>query len=78
MSQSYDDPRCPKCSGEMHEGFIADYTEGAVLQEEWVQGPPEPSLWYGTKVRNKERLHVVTFRCATCGYLESYAWERAG
>jgi hypothetical protein len=76
MSQR-DTPRCPKCDGEMHEGFIADFTHGAILQEQWVQGPPEKSIWVGTKIRDKERYRITTFRCADCGFLESYAWEAA-
>jgi hypothetical protein len=77
MSQ-HDTPRCPKCDGEMHEGFIADYAHGGkVLQEEWVQGQPEKSIWFGANIRNKERYHVVTLRCADCGFLESYAWDAA-
>ena len=71
------DPRCPKCDGDMHEGFIADYTHGGIMQEQWVQGPPEKSFWFGTKVYTKERYRVTTVRCASCGYLESYAWEEA-
>jgi phage FluMu protein Com len=65
--------KCPKCNEEMEEGFIADYTHGAVLVSKWVEGEPEKSFWLGTKTRGKEKVKVKTYRCSGCGYLESYA-----
>jgi phage FluMu protein Com len=65
--------KCPKCGKEMEEGFIADYTHGAVLVSKWVEGEPEKSFWLGTKMRGKENMKVKTYRCRGCGYLESYA-----
>jgi len=57
----------------MEEGFILDNTHGARLQSEWIEGAPEISWWTGIKLRGKEQHPIVTFRCARCGYLESYA-----
>ena len=68
-------PNCPKCGGEMNEGFIADYTYGAIRTSDWVEGEPVKSFWVGTKVRGKEQYKVKTFRCVGCGFLESYAVE---
>jgi hypothetical protein len=66
--------RCPKCHGAMEEGFIADQTYGGpVLVSTWVEGAPEKSYWRGTKTRGKEQVQILTYRCAGCGYLESYA-----
>jgi predicted RNA-binding Zn-ribbon protein involved in translation (DUF1610 family) len=67
--------RCSKCNSEMDEGFVADFAHSQIVQEQWVQGSPEQSFWTGTKVRDKPRFRIVTFRCPTCGYLESYALE---
>jgi hypothetical protein len=67
---------CPKCQGEMVQGFVADYGEGRIYVSSWVEGPPVKSLWYGTKVR--EKIPIGTFRCAVCGYLESYARPEFG
>ncbi len=64
---------CVKCGGEMDEGFILDNTYGARLQSEWIEGEPERSRWVGIKVKGKEQLPVVSFRCSRCGFLESYA-----
>ena len=68
---------CPKCRHKMDEGFIMDESHGAVHASKWVEGPPEKSFWTGTKTRGKKKVQVTTFRCPTCGYLESYAKERS-
>jgi hypothetical protein len=77
---------CPKCQGEMVQGFVADYAHGnAILVSSWVEGPPVKSFlggiklrsfWSGAKVR--EQIPIGTFRCAACGYLESYAQAEFG
>lgn len=72
-STSNGDRVCVKCGGEMEGGFILDNTYGARLQSEWVEGAPERSRWTGVKLTGKELLPILTFRCARCGYLESYA-----
>ena len=64
---------CPKCQGEMEEGFIADTTYGGVVTSKWVEGEPEKSFWTGIKTRDREQIQISTYRCAGCGYLESYA-----
>lgn len=66
---------CPKCNGEMEDGFIADHTYGAVLQNDWVEGEPVWSIWTGMKIKDRKQYKVTTYRCARCGYLESYATE---
>jgi len=60
-------PKCPKCQSAMEQGFIMD-REGST----WVQGPLEKS-WGWPNTKGREKLPVITFRCARCGYLESYA-----
>lgn len=67
------DKRCPKCSKEMEEGFIADATYGGVVTSKWVEGEPEKSFWTGTKTKGKRQVEVHSFRCPNCGFLESYA-----
>lgn len=67
---------CPKCEGLMEEGFILDrahYNAGTV--DTWVEGEPAKSIWSGIKVKGKQQFEVKTFRCAGCGFLESYATE---
>jgi hypothetical protein len=35
------------------------------------------SIWTGMKMRGRERHPVITYRCAGCGFLESYAREES-
>lgn len=58
----------------MEEGFIidrADYNIGTV--NTWVEGEPVKSFWSGIKTKDKQQFEVKSFRCANCGYVESYA-----
>lgn len=68
-------PTCVKCAKEMELGFVLDrvmqgsYAAGT----EWADGEPETSFWTGVKLKGKKRYPVSTYRCPSCGYLESYA-----
>ena len=67
---------CPKCDGEMERGFVLDKTLGAHFATHWVPGDPAKSVMWGLKLPNllsKQPVPISTFRCASCGYLESYA-----
>lgn len=68
-----DSIECPKCRGRMEEGFIKDRDYGSVHASKWVEGAPEKSFWTGTKISGKHQVQVTTYRCTSCGYLESYA-----
>ena len=66
--------RCPKCNGEMVQGFIVDHHAGGKrLVSNWVAGPPQKSFWHSTDVPADKCIPVGTFRCSACGFLESYA-----
>ena len=64
--------KCPKCSGEMVQGFILDSTYGRSIVSSWVEGPPKSSFW-GLKVPFEGGIPIGAFRCKECGYLELYA-----
>ncbi len=65
---------CPKCSGRMEAGFLLEQRDGNLKGvTEWVEGAPETGWWGSVKVRKKRQLAVQTWRCARCGFLESYA-----
>lgn len=65
---------CPKCNGPMVQGFVLDYTGGvARIVSHWAAGVPRDSSW-GTGPKLPEQvIPIGTFRCSSCGYLESYA-----
>ena len=69
---------CPKCQGEMVQGFVADFAHAQIVVSTWVQGPPQKSFWMGTKVPQEDCVPIGTFRCAACGFLESYARTEFG
>lgn len=62
----------------MERGFTVDMGTGDVLNvgarhvSKWAPGAPLKSFLFRTWVP-KNSLPIGTFRCATCGYLESYA-----
>lgn len=66
-------PTCPKCQATMGDGFIYDNTHGGRSVSAWVAGKPERSFWTGLKLKGRLHLCVETWRCARCGFLESYA-----
>jgi hypothetical protein len=68
-------PECRDCRVAMDAGVIIDQTHGRLEQPMWVKGTAEKGFFGHLKVneRDQERLPVVTFRCPTCGRLESFA-----
>ena len=67
--------RCPKCQGEMVQGFVIDYTYGARLVSQWAEGSPRKSFLGVTRKPEGKPIPIGTFRCNSCGFLESYARE---
>ncbi len=69
---------CPKCQGSMEKGFLLDRTHGGAHQGMWCPGEPKPSFWPGhvKSAHKASGIYIVTYRCAACGYLESYAPPR--
>jgi hypothetical protein len=66
---------CPRCDGSMDRGYVLDEGYGKRGPAKWIEGPPEFGMWTGLKIRGHRRIEVATYRCRTCGYLESYALE---
>jgi hypothetical protein len=62
----------------MVRGFILDAAFPQMAVSHWVEGPPEKSFISGTKVPAGKATPTATFRCAGCGYLESYASPEFG
>ncbi len=60
--------KCPKCGGEFEEGIIADSGEKYGKRvSEWGT-----KLSFFTMVLDNSK-DTRTYRCKSCGYLESYA-----
>ena len=56
----------------MSSGFIPNRAPDVVYGSLWVEGEPKPGF-SGIKVSQELSLPIVTYRCAACGFLESYA-----
>jgi ribosomal protein S27AE len=65
--------QCPKCGDGMEQGFVLDNTYAARVVSQWVAGAPLKSFWLGTKLPDEKLVPIGTYRCSSCGYLESYA-----
>jgi len=64
---------CIRCHAQMECGYVVDLTYGGYAQQKWYPGAPESSIWKGLKLNRNQSVPVTTFRCSSCGYLESYA-----
>jgi len=74
LSMNTEAIRCPKCNGEMVQGFIFDRADGGQRRViNWVEGAPDKAFWTVTRVPEEKCVPVGTFRCSVCGFLESYA-----
>ena len=64
---------CPKCKKEMQAGFVPDNSNGQSFESGWYEGA-FATKWLGLRLRSKKApVPITTYRCASCGYLESYA-----
>jgi hypothetical protein len=64
---------CPKCQSRMQEGFTLDNAYGGRTVSSWVEGEPQRSIWVGVKLEGRTPIEIATYRCMSCGFLESYA-----
>jgi len=64
---------CAKCGGQMEQGYVLDNTYGGRMVGHWTAGHPKKSFWTGTRAPEDEQIPIGTFRCAACGFLESWA-----
>ncbi len=68
--------KCPKCSGNMLQGFLPDfYSHGALFVGSWMEGEPKKSFWTRTQPR-EGGVPIGAFRCQNCGFLEFYADQK--
>ncbi len=69
--------KCPKCNGEMEAGMTVEYKSPGGMSMN-INMPKKQTWGKGIKpgffVESvDEEKTIVTHRCKTCGYLESYA-----
>jgi hypothetical protein len=66
------DFRCSKCSGEMQEGLVVDLNYAGVFQSMWIDEQVGANSGPGA-MDSKRKVKTITYRCSSCGYLDSYA-----
>ena len=66
---------CPKCKGDMVNGFVPDYSLTHRYIGHWHEGTPKKSFFHVTKAPTTEGIPIGAYRCNNCGYLEFYANE---
>ena len=60
----------------MIRGFTLDIGYGTNMMARWIEGDPDPKWWRGgVDVSGRDCRSVVSYRCAECGLLRSYATE---
>lgn len=62
--------KCPKCGGEMEKGLIADQGYLIAIKSSWGS---ELRMGGILNFGLENKKEITTFRCKSCGYLESYA-----
>ena len=67
---------CIRCHVPMEQGFVIDGRHEGFVQQQWTSGVPKRSFWMGLKLEKDKIVGVTTWRCPSCGYLESYATRR--
>jgi hypothetical protein len=63
---------CPKCQAKMETGLIPDEGYSHTFMSKWVEGIAQTGF-FGLKLKGRRQFPITTYRCTTCGYLESYA-----
>ena len=67
------DPACPRCDKRMERGYIPDGVQNGSKISCWMPGAPQRSFWLSLWVPKSQVVPIGTFRCPSCGLLESYA-----
>jgi hypothetical protein len=59
----------------LEEGYIPEYGDGnyGLGPSEWIEGPPQTSIWKGLKTSGRAKFWIGAFRCGSCGHLELFA-----
>jgi len=67
--------KCIRCDGQLEKGFMLDKGESDLTrQANWASGEPNTSFFRFSAVKSGSRsLPVTTYRCVSCGRLESFA-----
>ena len=71
--------KCIRCDGPLERGFMLDKGESNITsQAVWASGEPNTS-WFRLSAAKSGSMTmpIITYRCKTCGRLESFAHSAA-
>jgi hypothetical protein len=68
---------CPKCGGQMTEGFVPVFVLDSPRELRWIEGKATPSFWQGLKMRGLKQFKLTAYRCDSCGSVEWFAGKPA-
>jgi hypothetical protein len=57
----------------MEEGLVVDLNYGGAIPSMWVEDQPRKGAASGVVDNHKRKLKTITYRCSSCGFLDSYA-----
>jgi hypothetical protein len=64
---------CSKCNGQMEEGIVVDLNYQGAIPSMWVEDRPGNGAVSGAVHNDKRKVKTITYRCSSCGFLDSYA-----
>jgi hypothetical protein len=68
-------PVCPTCAAKLEGGYLLDHTRNGTAISNWVEGPPERSVWTGLKTKGRRILPMYAWRCPSCTEVRLFAPE---
>lgn len=60
----------------MEQGLIVDHAHHGGVRQTWIAGESQRGILVAEKMPKGREIRVTTWKCAGCGYLESYADDR--
>ncbi len=77
MTRKFKRRECLRCGTDMNIGVLIERDQNSLYRPvKWHEGAPEYNGFFGgyaMKTKNARILEVFTFRCPSCGMLESVA-----
>lgn len=64
---------CSKCNGQMEEGVVVDLNYQGAIPSMWVEDRAGNGATSGGIDNHKRKVKTITYRCSSCGFLDSYA-----
>ena len=64
---------CSKCNGQMEEGLVVDLNYKGTIPSMWVEDQTAAGESAVVVDTHKRKVRTITYRCSSCGYLDSYA-----